>query len=150
MNYYEELQVSPSADTELIDIAWRRLMRRYHPDNRETGNGEKARAVNLAHDVLMDPKKRALYDQSLQMNGGPHGPAANGKAHAGPQADPWGHVDPTAYPDPYAQAGAAMQEVMEDAAVDIGSIFIRHAMKSASPALRKMFEDALLKRGLDR
>lgn len=150
MTYYQILKVAPDAPAELIHESWRMLMRRYHPDNQQTGDKDKALSINEAHEVLMDPHKRYAYDQA-QAN--PQASATAGQAQ-GP--DPWGHVDPNAYPpgypdyDPIAEMRAAAEEAITTAAADIGSAFIRGAMKNASPMLRKIFEDALLKRGMPR
>lgn len=63
---YQTLQVDPSADPEIIDVAYRRLAMRYHPDR---GGGEAAqdtmRKLNHARDVLRDPRRRAEYDKSI-------------------------------------------------------------------------------------
>ena len=42
-DYYEVLQLSPKADQETIDRVYRMLVKRYHPDNQETGNNAIAR-----------------------------------------------------------------------------------------------------------
>lgn len=65
-DYYEDLQVSPNADTETIERIFRLLAKRYHPDNRETGNLEKFNIVVEAHKVLSDPEKRASYDAGYE------------------------------------------------------------------------------------
>lgn len=149
MTYYQILQVDPSAEAELIHESWRRLMRRYHPDNRETGNAEKARVINEAHELLMDPQKRAAYDHELL---DPQKRAGQAPEWGEPEA--WGHVDPRAYPpgyvDPMAEMRQAAENAITNAVADIGSVFIRGAMKNASPMLRKIFEDALLKKGMPR
>lgn len=132
MTYYELLQVAPDASTEVIHEVWRILMRRYHPDNRQTGDAEKAWRINEAHEVLMDPQKRAEYDQSLR------NPAA------GPAQAPT-HEWERAYPNAY--MGQSIENIITNAAVDIGSEFIRSAMAQASPALRKLFEEALRRQG---
>ena len=61
-DYYEVLQLSPNADQETINRVFRILVRRYHPDNRETGNSEKFDQVVNAHRALSDPERRAAYD----------------------------------------------------------------------------------------
>jgi curved DNA-binding protein len=62
LDYYEILQLSPNADSETIERVFRILAKRYHPDNRATGNAEKFNVLTKAYRVLSDPKKRAAYD----------------------------------------------------------------------------------------
>jgi curved DNA-binding protein CbpA len=62
VDYYEILQVSPSAEPETIHRVYRLLAQRWHPDNRETGDVAKFRAVHSAYVVLSDPEQRAQYD----------------------------------------------------------------------------------------
>ncbi len=62
VDYYEVLQVSPSAEPETINRVYRLLAQRFHPDNRETGNEAKFRAIHEAYTVLSDPEKRVRYD----------------------------------------------------------------------------------------
>ena len=63
-DYYDILGVSPDAEPEVIDTAYRRLEPRYHPDV-YTGidAAERLRELDEAHAVLRDPAKRALYDR---------------------------------------------------------------------------------------
>jgi curved DNA-binding protein CbpA len=61
-DYYELFQVSPTADTELIDYAYRVLAKRYHPDNPDTGDADQFRIITDAHRVLSDAKKREEFD----------------------------------------------------------------------------------------
>jgi hypothetical protein len=66
-DHYEILQVSPKAGSEVIDAAYRRLARRYHPDvNPSQAADERMRELNRALEVLMDPRKRADYDRRRQ------------------------------------------------------------------------------------
>jgi curved DNA-binding protein CbpA len=62
IDYYEVLQVSPNADSELIQRVFRLLARRYHPDNQRTGNATLFRQLHEAYTVLSDAEKRAQYD----------------------------------------------------------------------------------------
>jgi len=61
---YAELEVSPTASPETIEAAWRSLMKRNHPDTGGPGAAARARRLNVAHDWLADPAKRAEYDRS--------------------------------------------------------------------------------------
>jgi hypothetical protein len=61
-DYYETLQLSSTADTDTIDRVYRILVRRYHPDNLDTGDTEKFNRIVKAHKILSDPDTRASYD----------------------------------------------------------------------------------------
>lgn len=61
-DYYEQLQVSPSAEPETIHRVYRLLAQRFHPDNPETGNEGRFRLLHAAYLVLSDPAERAKYD----------------------------------------------------------------------------------------
>ena len=60
-NYYDILQVSPSADPEVIQAVYRRLARKHHPD--ASGDAEMMKLINEAYAVLSDSKRRAAYDK---------------------------------------------------------------------------------------
>lgn len=140
-NWYSVLEVSESASTEIIRQAWKFLQRRYHPDNKATGNLEKSKQVNLAHDVLSDPDRRAAFDQELaRSRQGDHNPQSGWPA---------GDYNPDAYPLPYAipmDLGQVAREVLLDASVEIGSAFLNNVMHQMSPFARKMFVDAIQRR----
>ena len=61
-DYYEFLQISPTAEQDTIHRVYRFLASRYHPDNRDTGDAERFRLLKHAYDVLSDPERRAEYD----------------------------------------------------------------------------------------
>ncbi len=62
-DYYEILQVSRNAEQEVIDAAYRRLARKYHPDaNKDPKATERMRLLNQAFEVLGNRVKRAQYD----------------------------------------------------------------------------------------
>ena len=64
-DYYEILQVHPTAEPEVIQAAYRRLSLKYHPDvNSTTTAAPRMKAINEAYAVLADPAKRAKYDRS--------------------------------------------------------------------------------------
>ena len=61
-DYYEILQISPTAEPETVHKVYRLLAQRCHPDNKETGNEEQFRQLSEAYHVLSDPERRAKYD----------------------------------------------------------------------------------------
>jgi curved DNA-binding protein CbpA len=62
VDYYEVLQISPNADPDTIQRVFRLLAQRFHPDNAETGDAERFRALHDAYSVLSVPERRAQYD----------------------------------------------------------------------------------------
>lgn len=67
MNYYDILEVSPSASKEVIRAAYKSLMQRYHPDKNPDDAAAASRAswVVQAYGVLSDVEGRAAYDNTL-------------------------------------------------------------------------------------
>jgi len=63
-DYYEFLQISPSAEADTIHRVYRFLATRFHPDNRETGDIERFYLLKQAYEVLSDPASRAVYDET--------------------------------------------------------------------------------------
>jgi hypothetical protein len=67
MNPYQVLGIPQDASDEEIKIAYRKLVKEYHPDR---NSSESAKViivrVNEAHEILSDPLKRARYDQPAQ------------------------------------------------------------------------------------
>lgn len=64
-DYYEVLQVSPNAEEEIIQVAYRRLAAKWHPDKRP-GDAValvQMKHINEAYEVLSDSKKRHAYDR---------------------------------------------------------------------------------------
>jgi curved DNA-binding protein CbpA len=70
LDHYETLQISASADPDTVHRVYRLLAQRFHPDNKETGDTARFRAITAAYDVLSDPEKRAAYDVQYQMHRG--------------------------------------------------------------------------------
>src|SRR5688500_18879929 len=61
-DYYEILQIRPTAEPETVHKVYRLLAQRCHPDNKETGNEAQFRQLSDAYQVLSDPERRAQYD----------------------------------------------------------------------------------------
>ena len=71
--YYALLQVDPAAEPEVIESAFRRLARKYHPDvNASPEASARMRAINLAYATLSNPSRRAIYDRQLRQSGIKH------------------------------------------------------------------------------
>lgn len=67
LDYYKILQLDPSAEPEIIEVVYRRLARKYHPDvNHSPDANQYMQNINLAYEVLRDPAKRAEYDRLRQ------------------------------------------------------------------------------------
>ncbi len=71
VDLYEALQVHERAIPEVIEKAYRVLVRKYHPDvhppDKQQWAHEKMRRINVAYDVLSDPEARAEYDASRRL-----------------------------------------------------------------------------------
>jgi curved DNA-binding protein CbpA len=67
-DYYEILQLSQTADPDTIMRVYHILVKRYHPDNPDTGNTEKFHEIVEAYKVLSDPEKRMSYDVRYDQN----------------------------------------------------------------------------------
>jgi len=63
-DYYEFLQISPSAESDTIHRVYRFLAARLHPDNPDTGDPAKFFLLKEAYEVLSNPERRAAYDAS--------------------------------------------------------------------------------------
>jgi len=65
-DYYETLQVSPTAEPEVIEAAYKKLADEYATDrNNEPAAAETMSKIAVAYDVLKDPSRRKRYDQDL-------------------------------------------------------------------------------------
>ena len=70
-NYYEILEVSKNASKEVIEKAYKVLVKKYHPDlyqeEIQKQNAEqKMKLINEAYDTLSDDEKRNNYDLELE------------------------------------------------------------------------------------
>ena len=70
LDAYKVLQVDPEAEDEVIQAAYRRLARKYHPDMAE-GLEAAARmaAINAAWELIGEPDARAAYDRARLAEG---------------------------------------------------------------------------------
>lgn len=63
MTFYEILGVPKDALSDFIKAAYRRKISKHHSDL-NGGNDEMAKEINVAYEVLINPEKRALYDET--------------------------------------------------------------------------------------
>jgi curved DNA-binding protein len=61
-DYYDLLQISATAEPDTVHRVYRLLAARFHPDNQESGDANRFRAITEAYRVLSDPQERARYD----------------------------------------------------------------------------------------
>lgn len=70
-DYYRTLQVHPQAETEVIEAAYKRLAKKFHPDIsdlEDTIAKEQMQLINQAYEVLKDSQKRAKYHLQWQQD----------------------------------------------------------------------------------
>lgn len=72
---YARLGVGVDASPEAIEVAWRGLLKRHHPDVAGDHDAalDLAKRINVAHDWLSDPALRARYDAD-RLGLAPHAP----------------------------------------------------------------------------
>src|SRR6476469_7188708 len=78
-DYYRILQVHPEASQEVMNTAYRTLVRQFHPDLYHTHRqgvpkdaiDEKMRDINEAYQVLSNPSTRADYERRYRQSS-PH------------------------------------------------------------------------------
>ena len=97
---YKVLQVDHEAEDEVIQAAYRRLARKYHPDLAATPEAaERMSAINAAWEMIGTPETRRAYDLSRAQATTTPPPAADGAASARPSSPA---SSPTASPRPAA------------------------------------------------
>lgn len=65
IDYYKILQVHSMAEIEVIESAYKRLCRKYHPDvNKSHTAAEKIIQLNMAYEVLKDQEQRKKFHRS--------------------------------------------------------------------------------------
>ena len=64
-DYYEILEISESASEEVIHMAYKALVKKYHPDSsgQEKNSESKMQEINEAYEILSDPERRKNYDE---------------------------------------------------------------------------------------
>ena len=63
-NYYEILQIQKNTSQAEIKNQYRYLAKKWHPDREKSPDAErKMMQINMAYEVLSNPKRRKMYDQ---------------------------------------------------------------------------------------
>ena len=63
-DYYTILQVEKNANQNEIKNQFRFLAKKWHPDKKQSDDAEEKMAeINMAYEVLSNPKRRKMYDQ---------------------------------------------------------------------------------------
>jgi molecular chaperone DnaJ len=63
-DYYATLQIQKDANQDEIKTQFRKLAKKWHPDRKQGDDAEKKMAqINMAYEVLSNPKRRKMYDQ---------------------------------------------------------------------------------------
>ena len=64
LDYYAILQISKDASKDEIKKQFRLLAKKWHPDKKQSNDAEEKMAqINMAYEVLSDPKRRKMYEQ---------------------------------------------------------------------------------------
>ncbi|NHI92465.1 MAG: hypothetical protein EAX96_08170 [Candidatus Lokiarchaeota archaeon] len=88
---YGTLGIQKGANEEEIKRAFRKMARKYHPDvNPNDKDAEqKFKEVNEAYQILMDPKKKEMYDKFGVIEGDPSSGPFGGRGAPGGQKYTW-------------------------------------------------------------
>lgn len=69
-NYYDILEINKNASQEIVEKAYKTLVKKYHPDLQDESlkpeYEEKIKKINEAYDILSDSEKRKNYDLTLK------------------------------------------------------------------------------------
>jgi curved DNA-binding protein CbpA len=121
---YKVLQVDPEAERDVIEAAYKRLARKYHPDvSLEPGTVERMVQINQAWELLRDPVRRAAVDRARLRSAGTSARvvAADGMAEAAARAHAASMPGPGARPT--ARANWPFPGVQDPTTGSMGSRF---------------------------
>lgn len=80
---YARLELPIDASFEAVEVAWRALLKRYHPDVAGPTADPLAKRINVAHDWLSDPELRGRYDRERHPQPARSGTIRGGRAVRG-------------------------------------------------------------------
>lgn len=132
-DYYEVLGVKKDASKEELKKAYRKLVKKYHPDvNKEADSEEKFKEIQEAYETLSDESKRSAYDQYGHAGTAGFNPGANGGAYQQYQDAPFdmgdifntffgggGGFSSSGFGFDFSQAGGRRSGPREDVGADI-------------------------------
>ena len=103
--FYKILEVDSEASLEVIEAAYRRLARRYHPDvNASQDAKSKMQELNEAYSVLRDPQQRMSYDSYLSAQADAQARRTTTSNTGSSQRQPDATPPPKPEPEPSARA----------------------------------------------
>lgn len=85
---YARLELPIDASFEAVEVAWRALLKRHHPDVAGPAADGVAKRINVAHDWLSDPELRARYDRERHPQPARRGTIRGGRPVRGGDAAP--------------------------------------------------------------
>ena len=92
---YKTLQVDSEAEDEVIQAAYRRLARKYHPDLADTPvAAARMAAINAAWEIIGDPASRAGYDRARAASASTPSPPSRSSDRPAPTASTMGQTPP--------------------------------------------------------
>jgi len=108
---YARLELPTDASFEAVEVAWRALLKRHHPDvaGGAADADERAKRINVAHDWLSDPELRARYDRE---HAGRGRPARGGDARRPRGAAAGRPTDRPTRPRPVARRPVSAEEAL--------------------------------------
>lgn len=72
VDHYRVLQVHPEAEQEVVQGAYKRLCKKYHPDLNSSPQAQaRIAAINAAYEVLGDAERRAVYHAEWRLRRAP-------------------------------------------------------------------------------
>ena len=137
---YARLEVARDASPEAIDLAWRALLKRHHPDvaGDDAAALERAKRINVAHDWLGDASLRARYDRERLGPGFARSPAARSAAARRPGRAGWPAPRHPAAPRPPSRATPTRPDLVRGDPSDRLARFLERAGRLTPDELDRM------------
>jgi curved DNA-binding protein CbpA len=85
---YARLEVRSDASAETIEVAWRALLKRHHPDVAGADGLELSKRINVAHDWLSDATLRERYDRERRVGVARSRPSVRDRHGSAPRRRP--------------------------------------------------------------